>query len=111
MRGAIQETILSEGKITIPLKHIEEGFFSCRTSHNQTTYRTKIIGTETASAVRGHVYVQKLVESGATVRVQWYIMDIDKNCHVSISSMSEAECGQNQGIQRCVDICVARGRQ
>ena len=111
MRGAIIEAILSKGNITIPLEHIEEGFFSCRTSHNQTTYRTKIIGIETAGAIEITSFVQTWVESGATVRVQWYIVEIDKICPVIISSMSEAECGQDPGIQRCVDICVARGRQ
>ena len=106
MRGAIQEAILVEGNTSIPLEHIEQGFFSCRTSHNQTTYRTRIIGIETTSAVEIAATIRMWVESGATVRVQWYIVDIDKNCPVSISSLSEPECGQ----VRC-DICIMRGRK
>ena len=94
MRGAIQEAILAEGNITIPLENIDEGCFSCYSYKNQTTYRTKIIGIETASAVKWSGYIQKSVESGVTVKLGWYLVYIDKNCPVSISSLSEPECGQ-----------------
>ena len=96
MRGAIQEAILAEGNINIPLENIDKGYFSCYSYQNQTTYRTNIIGTETASAVKGRVYLQKWVESGAAVKLGWHLVYIDSSCPVRISSMSEPECGQTE---------------
>lgn len=110
MRSSVQEVLLTEGKKNIPLHNIEEGFFSCHNSHNWTIFRTRIIGTQTASAVEGGRDLQKWVESGAAVRVEWYIVFISKNCPVGISSMTAPECSDvDVNFQRCIDICVARG--
>ena len=109
MQSAIQEAILVEGNLTLPQHNIGSGLFSCRSSLNQTSYRTTITGIEAIDAVKLVLHVQKWVESGPTVRVQWYIVDIDRSCPALVTSLGEPECGGDPLQQRCVAICLARG--
>ena len=111
LREAIQEAVMTVGNHTLPLEHISEGVFSCYGCMNHTTYRTTITGTNVLSADKAVHHLQKWVESGAATQVQWYLVYFDLICSARISSMSERECGGDEEIQRCVDICVARGRQ
>ena len=92
MRGAIQKALLTKGNYSISLDKIHRGIFSCRSSVTQTTFRTTIMGTKSLSAVDLVGRVQKWVESGPAITVQWYLVDIDKSCPVVISSMGEQEC-------------------
>ena len=92
LRGAIQEAVLTVGNHTLPLEHISEGVFSCYGSKTHTTYRTTITGTDVLSADKAVHHLQKWVETGATIQVQWYLVYFDLNCPVAISSMSEREC-------------------
>ena len=92
MRGAIQKALLSKGNYSISLDKIRRGIFSCRSSVTKTTFRTTIMGTNSFSAVDLAGGVQKWVESGPAVTVQWYLVDVDKSCPVVISSMGEQEC-------------------
>ena len=93
MRGSIFKAIIEKGGYRISLDKINKGFFTCYSSKTRTTYRTTITGLESVSAISDLAgVVQKWVESGATMRVLWYVIKIDKSCPVLISSMDEDEC-------------------
>ena len=93
MRGSIFKAIVEKGGYQISLDKINKGFFTCYSSKTRTTYRTTITGLESVSAISDLAgLVQKWVESGATMRVLWYVIKIDKSCPVLISSMNEDEC-------------------
>ena len=93
IRGSIFKAIVEKGGNPIAQDKIDKGFFSCCNSKIQTTYRTTITGLENVSAVSYLAgLVQQWVESGATMRVLWYVIKIDKSCPVLISSMDEDEC-------------------
>ena len=104
LREVIHEVIIT-GSGAIPLVNVDEGVFTCRTSQNQTTFRTTINGTREASAVQAAADLQKWVESGPVVKVEWYLVDVSQSCPVSIDSLTEEECIKNQ----CVAVCRARG--
>ena len=93
MRGSIFKAIVEKGDYPVTLDKINKGFFTCCSSKTRTTYRTTITGLETVSAVSDLArLVQQWVESGAKMRVLWYVIKIDKSCPVLISSMDEDEC-------------------
>ena len=69
-----------------------QGVFTCRTSETYATFRTIINGTREGSAIQAAADLQKWVESGPVVKVEWYLVDINPNCSVSIGSLTEKEC-------------------
>ena len=91
MRSSILKAIQRSGHV-IPKENIQQGYFSCYRFTTETTYRTTITGTERVSAADYADLIQEWVESGVTIRVQWYVIKIDKNCPVSIMSMDDVEC-------------------
>lgn len=111
MHKAIQRAVLTMGNQTLPLGHISEGVFSCYGSQNQTTYRTTITGMRELSAESAVKYIQKWVEEGAAIQVQWYLVYFDKTCPAHISHLEAEECGTDQQLQACVGICLARRGQ
>ena len=108
MRNVIHDVILS-GSEAIPSVNIDKGVFTCRISQTQTTFRTMINGTREASAVQAAADIQKWVESGPVVKVEWYLVDITPRCPVSIDSLTEEECIEDQCVESCVAVCRARG--
>ena len=107
LREVIHEVILSGSK-AIPLVNIDEGVFTCRTTQTQTTFRTTINGTREASAVQAAADLQKWVESGPVVKVEWYLVNVSQSCPVSIDSLTEEECIEDQCVEGCVAVCKAR---
>ena len=108
LREVIHEVILSGSK-AIPLVNIDEGVFTCRTTQTQTIFRTTINGTREASAVQAAADLQKWVESGPVVKVEWYLVNVSQSCPVSIDSLTEEECIEDQCVEGCVAVCKARG--
>ncbi len=92
MFRAIQEAVLVEGNYALPLEHISEGVFSCYGSRDHTTYRTTLTGTRSLNADKAVFYIQKWVESGGAVQVEWYMVYFDPECPAHLSSLSKAEC-------------------
>ena len=107
MREVIHEAILSVSE-AIPLVNIDEGVFTCRTSKTQTTFRTTINGTREASTVQTAADLQKWVESGSVVKVEWYLVNVSPSCPVSISSLTGEECTEDQCVESCVVVCRTR---
>lgn len=68
--------------------------------------RATLFGTDTVSAFDVVDDIQKWVESGPSVQVEWYVVDIDKACPVHIQSMYEKDC-VDPDLQRCMDICYS----
>lgn len=54
--------------------------------------RTTIIGLENVSAHDIIRAVQLWVSTGPSVRIQWYVVDINSRCPVAISSDVAPEC-------------------
>ena len=73
--------------------------------------RTTIVGTESISASTLVRLVQRWVESGPTVRVEWYVVDIEKSCPAAIQSLYQNECGVDPKLQRCMDFCNGAGKR
>ena len=85
-------SVVQNNGIEISRESIQRGYFSCHQSTTEATYRTTITGTERVSAVECTDVIQQWVESGVTTRLQWYVINFDKNCPVSINSMNDEEC-------------------
>ena len=87
---------ISRNNLNIPNYNIDvvdgQGVFTCRTSERYATFRTIINGTREDSAIQAAAALQKWVESGPVVRVEWYLVGISPNCPVSIGSLTEEEC-------------------
>ena len=43
------------------------------------------------------------------VKVEWYLVDVSPSCPVSIDSLTEEECIEDQCVEGCVAVCKARG--
>ncbi len=109
LRQTIYEVIAKNSE-DIPLANIDDGVFSCRTSQNFTTFRTAIIGTSRTNSSRAAAIIQKWVESGPVVKVEWYLVDvISGKCPVAIDSLSEEECIEDRCVDSCLAVCRARG--
>ena len=115
----ILREITSRCQCRVPKENLLPGSFSCLYSHNQTTYRSTIIGTQSYNATELVEFIQDWVTSGPTLTIQWYTVKLDPKCPVSISSLGDPECGQSEkessylddpNIARCVDVCIARSR-
>lgn len=93
IRGSILKAITEKGDFSITLDEIGKGFFSCYRSKTESTYRTTITGLRYVSAQTDLIrLIQNWVESGATLRVLWFVIKVDKSCPVLISSMTADEC-------------------
>ena len=89
-----------------------------------------MIGTYNANASELLKFLQDWVNTGPTIEMDWYYVDIDSSCPVAISSLKEAECAErmqnltqngnnssytkcaqylsDQNIAQCFDGCIAR---
>ena len=117
IRNKILKEITSRCQCRVPKENLLPGSFSCLDSHNQTTYRSTIIGTRFYNATQLVEFIQDWVTSGPTLTIQWYTVKLDPKCPVSISSLGDPECRQSENersyqddpnIARCVEVCIAR---
>lgn len=71
-------------------------------------YRTTVVGLEDVSAHDMVKAVQRWALNGPSVRMQWYVVDIDKDCPVAISSAVAPECVTvDSGLKECLEQCVS----
>ena len=64
--------------------------------------------TREASAVQAAADLLKWVESGPVMKVEWYLVDVSQSCPVSIDSLTEEECTEDQCVEGCVAVCRTR---
>ena len=81
----------SRSQYDLPEENLLNGVFSCLDSHDQTTYRSTIIGTQSYNAMELVEFIQDWVNSGPTLTIQWYAVKLDPNCPVSISSLDDPD--------------------
>ena len=116
IRDKIIQEITSRCQCRVPKENLLPGTFSCQDSHNQTTYRSTIIGTQSYNATELVEFIQDWVTSGPTLTIQWYTVKLDPKCPVSISSLGDPECEKESSylddpnIAHCVVVCIARSR-
>ncbi len=67
-------------------------------------FRTTFVGLADVSAHDLVKAVQNWAATGPSIRVQWYVVDIDKNCPVAISSDVAPECGDSKR-EKCMEQC------
>lgn len=68
---------------------IDDGVFSCRTSHNFVVYRSKISGLFASDMVQ---YLSEWVEMNPTLQVDWLLLNIHSSCSVRIDSIDDPDC-------------------
>lgn len=82
----------SRSQYDLPKENLLSGVFSCLDSHDQTTYRSTIIGTQSYNATELVEFIRDWINSGPTLAIQWYTVKLDKECPVSIASLGDPEC-------------------
>ena len=114
------QAITKRCQCKLPKENLLPGTFSCLESHNQTTYRSSIIGTKFNNVTELAEFIQDWVTFGPTLTIQWYTVKLDPKCPVSISSLDDPECGRiekkcsyrdDPNVARCFDVieaCIAR---
>ena len=89
---ALIEAVERRCKCIFPYSHLLNGSFYCQSSSTQATYRNMLIGTNSVNATQIVSFIQNWVSSGASVKMDWYNLEIDRNCPVAIGSLTGEEC-------------------
>ena len=97
---------------------IKEGAFSCRGDTNTVTYRSTIVGLAAAETLN---CIQMWVDSGPSMQLEWYYVDVYTNCSSRIASLTEPECATppsvaapsllipyNNATGSCVNLCFSQ---
>ena len=106
---ALIKAVESRCKFHFPCSHLLNGSFHCQSSNTQATYRNTLIGTYNFNANQLIGFIQDWVNSSASVKMDWYSVNIDKHCPIAIGSLTETECGQEvsyNGGNPEYDMCV-----
>ena len=106
IEDALIDAVESRCKCHFPHSHLLNGSFHCQSSSTHVTYRNTLIGTYNFNATQLLSFIQDWVSSGASVKVDWYSVGIDKHCPVAIASLNERECGH----EMCGDPRYHRAR-
>lgn len=71
------------------------------------TFRATLWGLADVSAHALAKVLQEWVSSGPSIKLEWYLVDIDKDCPVAIASDSEPECHSSHPVlEKCMDECL-----
>ena len=78
-----------------PRSHLLNGSFHCQCSSTQAIYRNVLIGTYNFNATHLVGFIQDWVNSGASVKMDQYSVDIDNSCPITTGSLTKPKCGQD----------------
>ena len=107
MEEALIEAVEIRCKCHFPRSHLLNGIFHCQSSSTHATYRNTLLETYNFNATQLLGIIQDWVSSGASVKMDWYSVAIDKCCPVAIESLNERECGHEM---MCGDPSYHRAR-
>ena len=93
LKEAVVSAINTRCNCRLPENTISSGVFSCRGAQNVVSYRSTVTGLN-ATQLIGHI--KDWVSGAATIRMDWYLMDVYSSCPVDIGTLDEPECRRGQ---------------
>ena len=95
---ALTEAISCQCNCSFPHDFIRKGKFSCLNTTTKVSYRSTIVGTTVHNASQLVNFIQKWVSTGPILEVEWWLLHVNANCPVRISSLSDSECQDSRPV-------------